>query len=81
MSWKEFLRPTIGNVVLFLALMGALNYVWISGTHVMDAIILIGLPLGFWPVGSGFYIADIPGVTAPQAPTFSVVNFSIDVVF
>ncbi len=76
-----FLRPTKGKVVFFIILMGGLNYLWISGMRVMDAIVLIGLPLGFWPVGSGFYIADTPGTIIPQTPTFSIVYFVIDIVF
>ena len=81
MNWKEFLNLTKGKTILFLILIGGINYLWISGMRVMDAIILVGLPLSFWPVGSGFYIADTPGAIIPQAPTFSVVNFGIDVVF
>jgi len=34
MDWKEFLRPTIGKIIIFLILMGGLNYLVISTTYV-----------------------------------------------
>ena len=78
MNWKEFIKPTIGKVVIFLVLMGGLNYLHISTTYVCDATILVGLPLGFYPIGS-FWAA----LGAPPPPTveFSWGNFSIDVIF
>ncbi len=77
MGWKTFLRPTIGKVVLFLLLMGGLNYLIISSTHILDARILVGIPLGFWPVGSFMAAAT----TSPPSVEFSWTNFVIDVIF
>ena len=77
MGCKEFFKPTIGKVILFLILMGGLNYLIISTTYVSDARIVIGSPLGFWPIGS-FYLqsGDIPPIVE-----FSWVNFIIDIIF
>ena len=77
MEWKEFFKPTIGKVIIFFILMGGLNYLIISSIYVSDARILIGLPLGFWPIGS-FYLqsGDIPPIVE-----FSWVNFIIDIIF
>ncbi len=58
--------------------MGGLNYLIISSTHVLDARILVGLPLGFWPIGS-FMI--LPNAPTPPTVEFSWTNFVIDIVF
>jgi len=77
MDWKGALKPTITKVLLFAVLMGGINYFLISSTVILDARILVGLPLGFWPVG-GFFIAT--GQTPPTVE-FSWVNFIADAVF
>ncbi len=77
MDIKGFLRPTLGKVGLFAILMGGLNYLWISGTYVEDTRILVGLPLGFWPVGS---FGWIPVESSPTVE-FSAMNFGIDIMF
>ena len=78
MDWKNFFKPTIAKIIIFLLLMGGLNYWIISSTYVLDARILVGIPLGFWPVGS--FMAR-PNVPAPPIVEFSWINFIIDVVF
>ncbi|MBU1975154.1 MAG: hypothetical protein KKG59_01985 [Nanoarchaeota archaeon] len=78
MSLKEFLKPTLGKVVLFLILMIGLNYFHFIISNVLDARILVGLPLGFWPVGS-FYM--FPGAPTPPVVEFSWINFIADIIF
>lgn len=78
MNWKEFFKPTIGRIFLFLILMAGINYYLISTTMIFDGTALVGLPFGFWPVGSIYARAGIP---APLAVDFSWVNFMIDAVF
>jgi len=78
MNWKEFFKPTIVKVVLFLILMGGLNYYIISTSDVLDARELFGSPLGFWPIGS-FYVQA--GGPTPPVVEFSWTNFIIDIVF
>jgi len=57
--------------------MGGLNYLIISTMHVQDARILVGLPLGFWPIGSFMLL---PG-KIPPIVEFSWINFIIDIIF
>jgi hypothetical protein len=78
MGWKNLFKPTITKIIIFLLLMGGLNYWVISSTRVLDARILVGLPLGFWPVGS---FMGWPNASTPSTVEFSWVNFIIDVVF
>jgi len=78
MDWETFFKPTIERIVIFLMLMGGLNYLIISTTHVIDARVLVGLPLGFWPIGS-FMVW--PGAPAPPIVEFSWVNFVLDAMF
>ncbi len=52
MGWKEFLIPDWRRLLFFVISMGGLNYWWISGQEVLDARVLFGLPLGFYPKGS-----------------------------
>lgn len=78
MNWKEFMRPAIGKMILFLILMGGLNYWIISTTFILDARVLVGLPLGFYPVGGFMMWEDAP---PPPTVEFSWTNFIVDVVF
>ncbi len=78
MDLKEFLKPAVGKVILFLVSMGGLNYFWISGSGIYDGMALFGLPLGFWPKGSFMASYDIQ---PPPRLEFSVMNFSIDIIF
>jgi len=78
MGWKEFLKPDWRKILLFIITMGGLNYFWITGTLVCDARILVGLPLGFYPIGS-FMIW--PGSSTPSNVEFSWINFAIDILF
>ena len=78
MDWKAFFKPTITKIILFLLLMGGLNYWIISSTHILDARILVGIPLGFWPIGS--FMAR-PNSPPPPTVEFSWINFIVDVVF
>ena len=50
----------------------------ISTTYVLDARILIGLPLGFWPIGS---FMMVPGAPTPPTVEFSWINFIVDIIF
>jgi len=78
MNWKEFLKPTIGKMILFLILMGGLNYWIISTTFILDARVLVGLPLAFYPIGGFMIWEDAP---PPPRVEFSWSNFAIDVAF
>ncbi|MEK6841272.1 MAG: hypothetical protein AABW57_00640 [Nanoarchaeota archaeon] len=78
MKIKEFLKPTLGKIILFILLMGVINYFLISTTVVLDARILVGLPFGFYPIG-GFMIW--PGGPSPPVVEFSYLNFIIDLIF
>lgn len=78
MKWKTFFRPTISKIILFLILMGGLNYLIISTTYILDARILVGLPLGFWPIGSFMMWQGAP---TPPTVEFSWINFIIDIAF
>ena len=78
MKWKEFLKPTVKKIILFAILMGGLNYLIISTTVVVDARILVGIPLGFWPIGS---FMRWPNAPAPPTVGFSLINFIIDIIF
>ncbi|MBS3141963.1 hypothetical protein J4464_01080 [Candidatus Woesearchaeota archaeon] len=77
MKIKEFFKPTAGKFVWFALLMGGLNYLYISTIFVADAIVLLGLPFGFWPKGS---FMRIPGLPNPVIE-FSWVNFILDIAF
>jgi hypothetical protein len=79
MNWKEFFKPTVGKIILFIVLMGGLNYLIISTIHVLDARILIGLPLGFYPKGS-FYCPSTTTCVPPPVE-FSWFNFIFDIIF
>lgn len=78
MDWKTFFKPTISKIILFLILMGGLNYWIISSIQILDARELVGLPFGFWPIGS-FYAP--PAAPTPPIVEFSWINFIIDIVF
>ena len=78
MKWKEFLKPTVGKIVVFLILMGGLNFLIISTTIIADARILVGLPLGFYPMGSFFCQPNT--ACLPPPVEFSWVNLIIDIV-
>ena len=78
MGWRDFLKPTILKIVIFLLTMGGLNYLIISTTYVIDARILVGLPLGFWPVGSQ---KAWPNMPTPPSVEFSWTNFIVDAIF
>ena len=78
MGWKEFSKPTIGKIILFIILMGGLNWWIISSYVILDAMALVGLPLGFYPIG-GFM--EWPDKPAPPTLEFSWFNLTIDVLF
>jgi hypothetical protein len=77
MSWRQFLKPNVAKLAIFIVLMSTVNYFAISSTVILDARVLVGLPLPFWPVGSFF--AQI-GTSTPSVE-FSAVNFFADLVF
>jgi len=79
MKWKEFLKPTIGKIIIFLLLMGGLNFLIITTTIVTGGRILVGLPLGFYPIGSFFCQPNT--VCVPPPVEFSWINFMIDIAF
>ncbi|MEK6875582.1 MAG: hypothetical protein AABX30_02770 [Nanoarchaeota archaeon] len=81
MNLKEFFKPTIKKTVLFLILMIGLNYFIISTIVIMDSRELIGIPLGFWPVGSFNlnFVSDAHPLPPPIS--FSWINFIIDITF
>jgi len=78
MEWKEFLKPDWRKILIFVVLMGVLNYLIISTTVILDARILVGIPFGFWPIGS---FMMWPDATTPPTVEFSWINFIIDVIF
>lgn len=74
MPLKSFLKPAAGKIILFLLLMGGLNYYAISAGLRPDIRYLAGWPLGFWPIGFAF-------IRNPPPVNFSLPNFVIDAVF
>ena len=76
-NFKEFFKPTIAKVLIFL-IFGVFNYYIITHTIILDATILVGIPLGFYPVGSTYVQYGKP---MPTIPNFSVINFIIDIIF
>lgn len=78
MDWKDFFKPSKGKIILFVILFAVINYVWISSMIVLDAKVLMGLPLPFLPKGS-FMLSTID--TPPPEVNFSVMNFLLDIVF
>ena len=79
MGLKEFFKPTLGKIVLFIILMGLLNFIWIFGQGCLDCKMLVGLPLPFYPVGTGAFFDVREPVPAPV--NFSILNFIINIVF
>jgi len=75
---KEFLMPTFWKIILFLILMVGLNCWIIFSTHILDARILVGLPLPFYPIGSFMIWSNMP---PPPIVEFSWINFVIDIIF
>ncbi|MEK6841110.1 MAG: hypothetical protein AABX45_00760, partial [Nanoarchaeota archaeon] len=69
---KEFLKPTIVNIILFLILI--IISTWFSSNLTYG---YGGWPLYFWPIKSlgdaGFKIFEV-------APPFSILNFIADIV-
>ncbi len=57
--------------------MGGLNYWWISNSYSLDARILLGLPLPFYPKG-GF---NLNFGANPPIVVFSWLNFILDILF
>ncbi len=83
MDWKEIFRPTISKIIIFLILMAGLIYSVLSDPGPLDAVILSGLPFGFYPVGSwnvGFYTFEDGSIILPHVG-FSYVNFGMDIIF
>jgi len=53
MDPKEFLRPSAPKIILMVVLFAGINYFTISqDSGILDGMILSGIPLGFYPVGS-----------------------------
>lgn len=75
---KRFFKPTVAKAIVFAALMASLNYLAISTFHILDARALVGVPLGFYPVG-GFMIW--PNHPLPPTVEFSWTNLIIDIAF
>ena len=70
---KNFFKPTIGKIVLFLILIFGFTY-WefIQNSYTDTPIKLVGLPLAFLPVGTY-------GTGTPVE--FSIINFVINILF
>ena len=79
MGWKKFLIPDWRRLLFFVITMGGLNYWWISGHEVLDARLLFGLPLGFYPIGSP--MGEPFGYPPKPVVEFSWFNFMIDIIF
>lgn len=77
MDRKAFLMPKIGKLVIFFILMFGLNYMIISSTVILDGRTLVGLPLGFWPIGS--FMVQTGQIT--PAVEFSWIPFAFDIFF
>lgn len=78
MALINFLKPTIGKIILFLLLMAGINGFIIGSVMIFDAVVLVGVPLGFWPTGSWYLPSDSP---PPSEIGFSWLNFLLDAVF
>jgi hypothetical protein len=79
-KFVHFFKPDWRRILFFLLTMGGLNYYWIFGNNVLDARMLFGLPLPFYPKGSFFLDFLEPGESIPVVE-FSRVNFTIDIIF
>lgn len=78
MTLINFLKPTIGKIILLLLLMGGINGFIIGNTMILDAVVLVGVPLGFWPKGSWYLPLGSP---PPPEIGFSWLNFLLDAIF
>ncbi len=75
-DWNEFVKPDLGKGIIFALFAGA-NYFLINFMTVMDARKLVGLPLGFYPIGSRY----CPNVNnCPPGPEFSILNLILNIV-
>ncbi|MBW2990128.1 hypothetical protein KY348_00310 [Candidatus Woesearchaeota archaeon] len=81
MDWKEFFKPNISKliilVVFILIFMVYPAYKCSTQTCILDAQMLVGIPLGFYPVGS----AMCWGGKCPEPLNFSWFNLVIDIIF
>lgn len=83
MFWKEFtkfIKPDWKKLLFFALTMGYLNYIWISSIYVCDGRILVGIPLGFYPIGSIYGGFLEPGEPIPIVE-FSWINLILDIIF
>ena len=78
MNWRYFFKPHWSKILFFILTMGGLNYWIISTTHSLDARVLVGLPLGFYPIGS--FKEWYEGMKIPTVE-FSWLNFILNIVF
>ena len=77
MAFKDFIKPSVWKIIIFIVLMGGINYYLISTMFILDARILVGVPLGFYPIGSFFLYSG----QTPPVVEFSYLNFIIDLIF
>ena len=81
MDWKEFFKPNIPKLiilaVLILVFMVFPAYMCSTKTCILDAQIRVGIPLGFYPVGSAMCWEG----KCPEPLNFSWLNFVIDIIF
>ena len=77
----ELLKPNILKIVLFAVLMIGLNlFIAPMLFGAVDAVVLVGIPLPFLPVGSFGLIPNNFSGTLPTVE-FSIPNFIIDLIF
>jgi hypothetical protein len=79
MGIKEFIKPTIGKIVLFVLLMVGITFYLIMTNIIYDTMILVGFPLNFYPVGSVRILPD--GSPLTQIVEFSYLNFILNLIF
>jgi biotin transporter BioY len=78
MGWKEFFKPTIGKIVIFLILFFLTSYIWMNyKTLLPEEIPKFGVPFGFYSKATSYIGMEY------EKPIiyFNFLNLIIDLIF
>jgi hypothetical protein len=79
MDLKGFLRPSASKIILLMILFAGINYFAISqDSGILDGMILSGIPLGFYPVGS-YYCQMVYDCALPLEISWT--SLAADIIF